>query len=55
MVRLVTVVKKDKFSLISWFEQFKKINMEADKLGGYTGMASDDRRQGGGRYIRRSS
>jgi hypothetical protein len=29
--------------------------MEADKLGGYTkGMASDDRRQGGGRYIRRS-
>jgi hypothetical protein len=33
---LVTVVKKDKFSLISWFEQFKKINMEADKLGGYT-------------------
>jgi hypothetical protein len=21
---LVTVVKKDKFSLISWFEQFKK-------------------------------
>jgi hypothetical protein len=29
---LVTVVKKDKFSLISWFEQSKKINMEADKL-----------------------
>jgi hypothetical protein len=26
---LVTVVKKDKFSLISWFEQFKI----ADKLG----------------------
>jgi hypothetical protein len=32
---LVTVVKKDKFSLISWFEQLKKINI-ADKLGGYT-------------------
>jgi hypothetical protein len=30
--------------------------MEADKLGGYTVKeASDDRRQGGGRYIRRSS
>jgi valyl-tRNA synthetase len=34
MVRLVTVVKKDKFSLISWFEQFKK--KKTDKLGGYT-------------------